>query len=450
MATPRKWVIIIPILAGIAAIAFLKQNKMKPVQEPIKEQAKLVRVIEAPSVTVTPRAVGHGTAKPARSWEAVSQVKGKILEKHPKLLKGEFLEADTVILRIDPTDYELAIARTEADIQATRAQQQELNAKAANTRASLKIEQAALVLNEKELERKRKLIGKGSVSRSDLETQERSLLGQQQSVQSQRNTLNLIPSQKALLEAQLARHQATLSTARRDLANTEIQIPFTGRIAEVKAEQDQYIREGEVLAIADDLQLAEVEIQIPMDQMSSLIHSGKGSRTLNVASESGRDSLGLTAKVRLEEGGLSATWNARFARFSDTLDPKTRTAGVIIEVEKPYAEVKPGVRPPLLKGLFVAVDLAGKSRPDSLVIPRFALHGRKIYVANKENRLEIRDITIELTQPEFVVIDSGLEPGERVVISDLVPAIEGMLLKTSDDERSLKRLIQITREGSRP
>ncbi len=445
----RKWVIIIPVLAGIAAIAFLKQNKMKPVQEPIKEQAKLVRVIEAPSITITPRAIGHGTAKPARSWEAVSQVKGKILEKHPKLLKGGFLQADTVILRIDPTDYELAVARTEADIQATRAQQQELNAKAANTRASLKIEQAALVLNEKELARKRKLIGKGSVSRSDLENQERSLLGQQQSVQSQNNTLNLIPSQKALLEAQLARHQATLATARRDLANTEIRIPFTGRIADVKAEQDQYIREGEILATADDLQLAEVEIQIPMNQMSNLIHSTQSGNPLNAASGSALNSLGLSATVKLEEGELSATWQARVARFSDTLDPKTRTIGVIVEVEKPYAEVTPGIRPPLFKGLFVTVELAGKPRPDSLVIPRSALHGGKIHIVNKENRLEIRDITVELTQPEFVVIDSGLNPGEHVVVSDLVPAIEGMLLKPSNDDRVLQRLIQITQEGSR-
>ena len=46
-------------------------------------------------------------------------------------------------------------------------------------------------------------------------------------------------------------------------------------------------------------------------------------------------------------------------------------------------------------------------------------------------------MTVGLIQPEFVVIEEGLEAGERVVISDLVPAIEGMLLKPLPDEPAL-------------
>lgn len=447
MATTRKWVILIPVIIGIAGLIVLKKNSLPPVQEERQEQATLVRVIEVPQLTVIPKATGHGTVRPSRTWEAVAEIKGKIAQKHPRLQKGAILESGTLILKIDPADYELAIAQAEADIQATRAQLDELQAKAVNTQASLKIEQAALVLNQKELERKRQLVGKGGISRSDLESQERSLLSQQQSVQGQVNTLNLYPSQKALLEAQLARHNATLATAQRNLAHTEIRLPFTSRIAEVNFEQDQYVREGSVLVIADDLDRAEIEVQIPINQMSNLLSSNRTIDILNLNPAETQQEIGLTAQATLQENGVIASWDARFARLSDTLDPKTRTVGVIVEVDKPYANVIPGKRPPLVKGLFVQVVIAGKPQPDSLVIPRAALHENRLYVVNKEQRLEIRTVQPIMQQAEYVTINKALKPGEQVIVSDLIPAVEGMLLKPVPDPASQDRLVNAATGG---
>ena len=443
MTATRKWVSLLPIVVGVAALMRLKKNSLPPVQEEKQEPAALVRVIDVPLLTVIPKAKGHGTVRPSRSWEAVAQIKGKIVHKHPQLQKGAILEAGTLILKIDPADYELAIAQTEADIQATTAQLDELQAKATNTQASLKIEQAALGLNQKELERKRALVGKGGISRSDLESQERSLLSQQQSVQTQVNTLNLFPSQKALLEAQLARHNATLATAQRNLAHTEIRLPFTSRIAEINAEQDQYVREGGVLAIADDLDKAEIEVQIPMNQMSNLLTSTRTIDILNLDPAEARQAIGLTAEATLKENGVAATWEARFARLSDTLDPKTRTVGVIVEVDKPYANVIPGKRPPLVKGLFVQVVISGTPQPQRLVIPRSALHENHIYVVNNEQRLEIREVQPSLLQAEYATIQNGLKSGEQVIVSDLIPAVEGMLLKPVKDTTSQERLVTV-------
>lgn len=441
MTSPKKWVIFLPILIGIAAIVLLKQNRTEPIQQPPKEQAKTIRVIAAPSLPVVPQATGHGTVRPSRTWEAVAQVKGKIAEKHPHVQKGAILEAGTLILRIDPTDYELAIAQAEADILAAEAQLQELDASTTNTRASLKIEQESLALNRKELERKRSLLGKGGVSASDLESQERNLLAQQQSVQAQKNALNLTPSKKALLAAQLARSQASLASAKRNLANTEIRLPFTSRIAEVRAEKDQYVREGEVLVLSDDLETAEIETQIPINQMSALFSSGRNMDLLSSPPDPNAFAQLLSAEVSLQESGLSASWKGRIARLSDTLDPKTRTVGVIVEVDEPYGDVHPGVRPPLVKGLFVEVRLSGRHRDDSLVIPRSALHdGNRVYVVNEEKRLEIRRVDIGLIQPEFIVVQKGLAAGEQLIVSDLIPAIEGMLLKPVEDPATLARL----------
>ncbi len=446
-AARRKWVIILPVLIGIAALFFLKRNQQPPVQEPPEEKARLVRVIPAPSVTVIPRAQGFGTVRPAHTWEAVAQVKGEIIDKHPELERGAILPAGTDLLRIDPADYELAIAEARAALEATKAQLQELENKISNTRASLKIEQAALALNRKELERKRKLVGKGGVSRSDLESQERALLAQQQSVQAQKNTLNLFPSQRALLEAQLKRDQAKLKSAQRSLEHTRIRLPFTGRIAAVNVERNQYVREGEVLVKADGLKLAEVEAQISLEEMGYLIRSDKVVDALKATPGEVRKQMRLNAEVLLREGNLTGRWQARFSRLSDTLDPKTRTVGVIVEVDDPYTNIQPGVRPPLLKGLFVEVVLGGQPQPESLVVPRLSLHDGKLYLIDQEDRLQIRTVKVGLVQPDFVVIEQGLKPGERVVISDLIPAVEGMLLKPKPDEAALKRLLQAVETG---
>ncbi len=438
---PKKWVILIPILIGVAFVLFLKQQMKQPVQGPIKETAQQVQVIAVPSAEVVPTASGHGTVQPARTWEAVAQVKGKILEKHPRLQKGALLEAGTLLLLIDPADYELAITQSEADIAATRAQIQELDAKAKNSAASLRIEQKALALSRKELERFQSVFERGGISRSDLETQERSLLAQQQSVQNQKNTLSLIPSQKALLEAQLAKQEAQLTANRRDLAHTEVRLPFTGRIAEVNVELNQYVREGEVLTVADDLERAEVEIQIPMERMAALIRSDAPLNLLENPAQAANKSFPLKAAIRLREGNIDAAWKGRFARFSDTLDPKTRTVGVILEIDDPYSRVQPGVRPPLLKGMFVEAMLSGKPQVQSLVIPRSALHNGQVYRVTADNRLQLQTVKIGLLQPEYAVITGGLAEGERIVVTDLIPAIDGMLLRPVDAPETVKKLL---------
>jgi hypothetical protein len=113
-----------------------------------------------------------------------------------------------------------------------------------------------------------------------------------------------------------------------------------------------------------------------------------------------------------------------------------------VEVDDPYRGVRPGIRPPLLKGLFVEVAFRGRSLPDQLVIPRSALHGDQVYLVDDDDRLEKRTVEITLVQPEFVAIEAGLGAGEQIVISDLIPAIDGMLLKPIPDEEVSAQLVQ--------
>jgi len=91
--------------------------------------------------------------------------------------------------------------------------------------------------------------------------------------------------------------------------------------------------------------------------------------------------------------------------------------------------------------MFVGVELRGRSRPNTLIIPRSALHGQHVYVLNQENRLETRAITTGVAGASYYSVTDGLEAGEKIIVSDLVPAIEGMLLHPIDDPETTARLL---------
>ena len=68
------------------------------------------------------------------------------------------------------------------------------------------------------------------------------------------------------------------------------------------------------------------------------------------------------------------------------------------------------------------------------MLPRSAVRGGVVLVADQENRLRRRKVELLFSQGSTSVIASGLSAGERVVVSDLVPAVEGMLLHVQTDE----------------
>ena len=57
------------------------------------------------------------------------------------------------------------------------------------------------------------------------------------------------------------------------------------------------------------------------------------------------------------------------------------------------------------------------------------------------DRLRIREVEVDFIQTNFVVVASGLEAGERVVVTDLPFAADGMRLAPVDDEEAQAALV---------
>jgi membrane fusion protein, multidrug efflux system len=440
----RKLLIIPPILIGIAVLYYMASGREAPERNPPEERVRAVRVIAAEPSPLVPRVTGFGSVYPGTVWSAIAQVSGEAVHVHPDLKKGAILAAGTEIIRISTADFALAISQAQANIRSAEAKLAELDITGTNTSDLLKIEKSGLELRESELARKQDLLDRGTVAQSALELEQRETLAQRKRVQDLENALRLLPTQRAVQEEQIAVYRAQLDSAELNLARTHIKLPFDARIAEVNVETAQFIQAGGTLVIADSLDIAEVEAQIPVSQFRALVRAGAPDGLPAVISAQSISqiirTIGFEAVVRLNSGNDFIEWPARFARISDTLDPKTRTIGAIVAVDEAYATASPGERPPLTKGMFVEIEIRIPARQDRIIVPRAALHDGSLYIANADDRLDIRPVTIGLVQGDLAVIDSGIAPGERIVVSDLIPAVAGMLLQPMPDDALLARL----------
>ena len=125
---------------------------------------------------------------------------------------------------------------------------------------------------------------------------------------------------------------------------------------------------------------------------------------------------------------MPVVWEGKVVRVASSLDERTRTVRVIVEVPEPYKDMQLGVRPPLLPDVFCHVTIYGATLKDVVVIPRDCLHDDRLYVI-RNNRLHISPIKTLVIEDDLVVIRDGVAAGDLVVLTDLFPAVEGMPLR---------------------
>ncbi|MBT8060976.1 MAG: efflux RND transporter periplasmic adaptor subunit, partial [Gammaproteobacteria bacterium] len=129
---------------------------------------------------------------------------------------------------------------------------------------------------------------------------------------------------------------------------------------------------------------------------------------------------------RVAMGNRDYFWQGQIVRVDAAVDQDTRLIYATAEVEDPYGlAATEGM--PLAVGMFVNAEIEGVSEQSAYVMPRLALRNQdKVYVINKENRLEIRTVSVLSTSEERVLVTSGVNPGDRVVTSTLPNAVDGM------------------------
>ncbi len=436
------------VAVGAAICAYLILTQPAPEEKPPSEPGRLVRVFRAERTPHRMAIETFGTSRAERTWTAIAEVRGRATEVHARFEPGELLPAGAVLVRIDPTDYELTVRRLDAELAAKRAQQRENLQTEANFQQIARLQQRQCELARAEYDRQEKLYQRGAVSLATLQAAEHAYVTALTAWQQTRNSLALLPIERELLEASILAVGAQRAQAARDLERCEIRLPGAARCAAKSVEIDQVVGAGQQLGTFLALDIAEVVAMVEPRKMPALFPEGvRQLGTLDLTQGERLDEslvrkLNVPAEVHWGLGDRGSVWYGRVARLAGSLDPGTRTAPVVVEVPDPYKDVTPGVRPPLVPDAFCRVVIYGDTVEDVVVIPRNALHGDRVYLL-REGRLHIAPVEVLALEEETAVVRRGIAAGEMVVLTDLFPASEGMALRPSVVENPVRPRLEI-------
>ncbi|MEM9379441.1 MAG: efflux RND transporter periplasmic adaptor subunit [Planctomycetota bacterium] len=432
----RKKLLFIPVLAvGVLGLFLLVRRGSDPELVEERELARSVRVLEVPRLDVLPRVVGFGVVRPERVWQAVPEVAGRIVEMDDRLREGNIFKEGAVLLKIDRSDYDLEVAEAEAQIASLDAEIEQLDARIQTLEASLAIEKEALALAEVERGRVKVLVDKDSLPAANLDEQSRIVLTQSARVQEVENSLTMAGPDRKVLETNRVLQETRLQKARLNVERTTIRAPFDCRMGEVSIERDQVVQKGQAMFSADSIARSEVTAQFPMMGLASVFPIVDAPIDATQGDPEALLKLGLSGTVRLTNGRRSFEWDAEVVRV-EGIDSQTRTVGLVVSVEGSYREVRPSEKPPLVRGMYVEVEVRGLPRRGTVVVPRSAMHSGRVHLVDEANRMEVRPIEVGFVQSGFASILAGLDGGERLVLTDLVPAVGGMLLDPEIDEEA--------------
>jgi RND family efflux transporter MFP subunit len=382
--------ILIPIVvlagAGYGTFILVGMRPAPPTRvfEPV---VPLVETIDVVLGTVALHVHAEGTVAPRVETELVPEVAGRVLELSPSLVVGGFFDEGDVLFRLDAREYELAVIRSRAAI--------------AQANLRLETEQQEASVAEREWE----LLDIG-----------------------QPTGLALRVPQIAEALASLASAEATLAQAEYDLERTVVRAPYDGRVRTERLDIGQFVQRGNSVATLYSIDAAEVRLPIP-DAELAFVDLPLGYRDGDVSTAK------PTVTIRAQFAGEAHEWVGQIDRTEGEIDLRTRMVNAIARVEDPYSRVSNPDRPPLAIGMFVEADILGRSSGQVAALPRSVLRGaNQVLVVDSDNTLRFKTVEVFRLERDRVLLDGGIEEGDRIVVSPLESAVEGMAVRVQASE----------------
>lgn len=338
-----------------------------------------VRVMEVRSEPTKLFVESQGKVQAARTVNLSTPVAGTVAWISPKLEAGGYVVEDEPLLRLDSSDYEIALARSEAALE--QAVAEELHARS-------------------EYERLRELGERRLASESQIQNAER--------------LANVTAARINEIETQLRQ-------ARIDLERTEVRAPFDAIVQSRQVELGQYANRAQNIAVMYGADEVEVRLPLAIRQLGYL------DVPLDFRGELDRR---VAPVVRLEGlyGGQQHVWFGRMVRTEATIAPDSNTVQSIVRVTQPQETEKNAI--PLPIGLFVEASISGREIDDIIALPRAVIrNNNQVLVVDAENKMYYREVEVFRFEEERVLISGGLAPGEIVCISPIQAVVNGMTVQ---------------------
>ena len=368
MAAPRRdrtlrWVVAVVLLIALGAL--LRLTVLAP--EPLRVRVEPVARGRVESTVTNSKA---GTVKARRRSRIAAETGGRVVAIAHR--EGAHVEAGEMLVKLgDATQVaQLELARDGVAVALARRED-----------ACLRRDRA-----RRELDRNRRLAERNVVSEDRLDALEYAFDSARVTCDGAR--------------AELERAEAQVVSAEAELAKTVIRAPFAGVIAELNVEVGEWVTPSPPLltapAVVDLIDPTSIYVAAPMDEV-----------------DSGAIRVGLPAKLAVDSrpGDEFAGRVSRVAPYVLDLEAQNRTLEIEVEV------LDRGVAESLLPGTSADVEVVLEAREDVLRVPTAALLQNERVLVLSNGRLEERAVELGLRNWRHGEVVSGLETGERVVVS---------------------------------
>ena len=227
-----------------------------------------------------------------------------------------------------------------------------------------------------------------------------------------------VDTQRALvaqLEAQLKADQAAIENARTQLSYTTITSPINGRTGIRLVDPGNIVHASDTTGIVVMTQLQPIAViftlpEASLEELSDAMRAGP----VSVAA------LSQGAGKELDRGTVSL--------IDNQIDQTTGTIRVKAIFPNPSQRLWPGQ--------FVNARVHLRTVHNAVTIPPAALqrgpNGPFVYVVKSDSTVDMRPVTVSGNTEQTVLVESGLEPGERVAVSNIYRLQPGIRVRVSE------------------
>ncbi|MDA0680509.1 MAG: efflux RND transporter periplasmic adaptor subunit [Proteobacteria bacterium] len=365
------------LITAIFAFAILGSfglSKMKPPPQTkdLSDVAPLVEVMTLEAMDADFRIASQGTVRPRTETILSAEISGAIVGISPKYIPGGVFQSGEELMRIDPTNYAVAVDRTSA----------------------------MLTQRQIEFDGAEKLRSQGYRAESEY----------------------------ASAAAALAAAEADLANARRNLERTRISLPYDGMVRAKDADLGQFVGPGTRLGITFATDYAEIRLPLT-DQDLAFIELPDAT---DISRSGGID--GPLVELSALQKGQKRFWQARIVRTEGIVDEKSRVTYAVARIEDPY-KLKAGSNDetPIPMGTFVAAEIAGMTVSNVVRVPRIALRpNNQLMFVDADDRLQIRTVDVLRSDSHFSYLRGGVVAGDRICLTTIESPLSGIKVRTEN------------------
>ncbi|WP_197985078.1 efflux RND transporter periplasmic adaptor subunit [Leptolyngbya sp. Cla-17] len=408
-----KWLItllVLGLLAGIGYVVFTQMTAANPKESRRRGRAVAVEQVNLP-VTIS----ANGTVQPERSVNVSPKTSGKLKELLVK--EGDRVEQGQILAYMDDSNFQGQLTQARGQVESAQANLQRLLAgnrtqDIAQAQARVRDAEALVRKTEQTLQQNQRLFNTGAISQRELNNSlaDRDSAIAQLTLNKQALSLQQAgsrPEEIAEASAQVTTAEGSLQTVQIQIADAVIRAPFSGVVTKKFADPGAFVTpttSGSAVSSATS---------------SSILSLASNNQIMANVAESNiaQIKLGQSVEIKVDAypGKIFTGKVIQLATQSTTVQNVTS-----FEVKSSIADPSKLLR----AGMSVDVDFKVGTLSDVLVIPTVAIVRQEgasgVLVMGREGgdrRSEFRPITTGVSVTDKTVVLSGLQVGDRVMLS---------------------------------